>query len=111
MTTIRISGVGVSAKTTTVTHATHFTKTDRKIFLNCPFEEKDAAKALGARWDNAEKMWYITERQKIEDFKKWISISERSQLDPQSKSSPSSFATSSRGGVVAGSKKRKLDES
>ena len=27
--------------------------------LYVPFEEKDAAKALGAKWDNEKKTWYV----------------------------------------------------
>ncbi len=30
-----------------------------KIYLNVPYEEKDKAKALGARWDKNAKKWYI----------------------------------------------------
>ena len=29
-----------------------------KTFLNVPFEEKDKAKRLGAKWDFANKKWY-----------------------------------------------------
>ncbi|QWF71808.1 hypothetical protein KEF85_04875 [Methylomonas paludis] len=32
---------------------------DAKIYLNVPYPEKDAAKALGARWDAANKKWYV----------------------------------------------------
>lgn len=45
----------------------------KKIYLNVPYEEKEEAKKLGAKWDNAEKSWYCTispgENNK---FKKWI---------------------------------------
>ena len=30
-----------------------------KIYLNVPYAEKDAAKALGAKWDAAKKKWYV----------------------------------------------------
>ena len=30
-----------------------------RIYLAVPFDEKDQAKALGARWDKAVKAWYI----------------------------------------------------
>ncbi|MFI3136422.1 MAG: DUF5710 domain-containing protein, partial [Methylococcaceae bacterium] len=33
---------------------------DSKIYLNVPFAQKDEAKALGARWDAAQKKWYIS---------------------------------------------------
>ncbi len=29
-----------------------------KTYLNVPFAQKDAAKALGAKWDPAKKRWY-----------------------------------------------------
>nr|MDP2192790.1 DUF5710 domain-containing protein [Rhodoferax sp.] len=32
-----------------------------RINLVTPFAEKDAVKALGARWDAAKKIWYITD--------------------------------------------------
>jgi len=32
--------------------------TNAKNYLNVPYAEKDAAKALGARWDPAKKQWY-----------------------------------------------------
>lgn len=39
--------------------ANALTMADSKIYLNVPYAEKDAAKALGARWDAANKSWYI----------------------------------------------------
>jgi hypothetical protein len=32
-----------------------------RINFVTPFAEKDAVKALGARWDAAKKCWYITD--------------------------------------------------
>ena len=32
--------------------------TSNRIYLEVPFEEKDEAKALGARWDGAKKLWW-----------------------------------------------------
>jgi len=36
-------------------------KTDKghRIYLNVPYEEKDAAKKLGARWDPEQRKWYV----------------------------------------------------
>jgi len=42
------------------------------IYLNCPFTEKDQAKALGARWDKNTKQWYIAEGTPLEPFQKWL---------------------------------------
>ena len=30
-----------------------------KIYLHVPYEEKDKAKKLGAKWDASRKKWYI----------------------------------------------------
>ena len=30
-----------------------------KIYINCPYSEKDDCKQLGARWDNECRKWYI----------------------------------------------------
>lgn len=44
-----------------------------RINLNCPFSEKDEAKALGARWDAARKVWYIENVEDLTPFMRWIS--------------------------------------
>lgn len=43
-----------------------------RINLTTPFAEKDAAKALGARWDSARKIWYIVDPQDLAPFMRWI---------------------------------------
>lgn len=43
-----------------------------RINLVTPFAEKDAAKALGARWDAAKKLWYITDVTDLTPFLRWI---------------------------------------
>jgi len=44
---------------------------DSKTYLNVPFAEKDAAKALGARWDAANKKWYVSSDKDITLFAQW----------------------------------------
>jgi hypothetical protein len=44
-----------------------------RINLVTPFAEKDAVKALGARWDAAKKCWYIVDIADFTPFKRWIS--------------------------------------
>jgi len=39
--------------------------------LKVPFAEKDAAKALGARWDAANKLWYVADKADMAPFAKW----------------------------------------
>ena len=43
-----------------------------RINLKTPFAEKDAARALGARWDAARKIWYITDVADLTPFMRWI---------------------------------------
>lgn len=42
-----------------------------KIYLNVPYAQKDAVKALGARWDAANKKWYVPANMDIAIFAKW----------------------------------------
>ncbi|MFT5532159.1 MAG: hypothetical protein ACI8WM_002051 [Burkholderiaceae bacterium] len=41
------------------------------IFLTVPFAEKDQAKALGARWNAAQKKWYVPDGANSGLFEKW----------------------------------------
>jgi hypothetical protein len=43
-----------------------------RINLITPFAEKDAVKALGARWDGTKKLWYITDVANLTPFMRWI---------------------------------------
>ncbi len=40
--------------------------------LNVPFREKEAAKALGARWDRKEKSWYVPAGTDLNRVAKWL---------------------------------------
>ncbi len=42
-----------------------------KTYLNVPYAEKDAAKALGAKWDSTKKKWYAPKNGELSTFKKW----------------------------------------
>ncbi|MCF6203393.1 MAG: DUF5710 domain-containing protein [Methylococcaceae bacterium] len=42
-----------------------------KIYLNVPYAEKDAAKALGAKWDATKKKWYVPMGTEVSPFLKW----------------------------------------
>lgn len=50
----------------------HFESETNKIYLNVPFEEKDQAKGLGAKWDFNERKWYFTDINKKDLFEKWM---------------------------------------
>lgn len=43
-----------------------------RINLVTPFAEKEAVKALGARWDAAKKLWYIVDVADLTPFARWI---------------------------------------
>jgi hypothetical protein len=46
-----------------------------RIDLKVPFAEKDAAKALGARWDAAKKIWYVKDVADFTPMSQWIPVS------------------------------------
>lgn len=41
------------------------------VYIKVPFDEKDEAKGLGARWDNTKKSWYCNKKD-ADKFSKWI---------------------------------------
>lgn len=41
-------------------------------YLNVNFKEKDAAKALGARWDGGTRQWYVPEGRELTPFSQWL---------------------------------------
>ena len=42
-----------------------------QLRLSVPFEQKDAVKALGARWLSTEKCWYVPHGLDINVFSRW----------------------------------------
>ena len=44
------------------------------VYLSCPFDEKDDAKALGARWDPKVRKWYVPADRDPGPFAKWIKV-------------------------------------
>ena len=43
-----------------------------KTYLNVAYAEKDAAKALGARWDPDKKKWYVPPDKDVAQFTQWL---------------------------------------
>jgi len=41
-------------------------------FLTVPFKDKDAAKVLGARWDAAQRQWFVPEGRELAPFAVWL---------------------------------------
>lgn len=50
-----------------------YQKTKNKIYLNVPYDEKDEAKKMGAKWDKSKKRWYIEpkNRYKLQMMGRW----------------------------------------
>ena len=69
---------------------------DSKTYLNVPFAQKDAAKALGARWDAANKKWYVPADKDITLFVQWQSQSGTMESPPAMTSKPKTRATSTK---------------
>jgi len=44
-----------------------------RTYLKVPFSQKDAAKALGAKWDATVSRWYVPETIELAPFSSWIS--------------------------------------
>ena len=38
---------------------------NEKVFFNVPFSEKDTAKAMGARFDGENKLWYANDNESL----------------------------------------------
>lgn len=43
-----------------------------RIYLNCPYSEKDECKSLGGKWDKDQKKWYIPPGLQKNKFNKWF---------------------------------------
>ena len=81
--------------------------------LKVPFAEKDAAKALGARWDAANKIWYVVDKPDMTPFAKWSpaprdaaasSPASAPSASTASRSPAAKLATPTEGITVVGSK-------
>ena len=51
--------------------------------LAVPYEEKDEAKALGARWDRQEKSWFAPAGAAMEPLKRWLPENQASRQEPR----------------------------
>lgn len=75
-----------------------------RIDLVTPFAEKDAAKALGARWDSVKKTWYIQNVADLTPFLRWIPAATHGAATPADRpvapAKPAAKAASGGGGTV-----------
>ena len=52
------------------------------ISLKVPFNEKDQAKALGARWNAEMKLWYVPQGVDVAPFEKWFTTTGPTVVTP-----------------------------
>ncbi len=50
-------------------------------YLNVSFKDKDAAKALGARWDGLQKQWFVPPGRELAPFAQWLPKGAPSDFD------------------------------
>lgn len=62
-----------------------------RIYLDCPFEDKDQCKQAGGRWDASERKWYITDEMDTTPFSKWLKDSSELQGKTTGKRYPRAF--------------------
>ena len=43
-----------------------------RVYLDCPYEEKNKCKKLGGQWDAKRRQWYVSGSKDIEPFKEWL---------------------------------------
>lgn len=43
-----------------------------RVSLKVPYEQKDSAKAFGAKWDALKKEWFLTDPEDLTPFMRWI---------------------------------------
>ncbi|MFC7420688.1 DUF5710 domain-containing protein [Iodobacter arcticus] len=63
-----------------------------RVNLKVPFAEKDSAKALGAKWDAAKKLWYIVDKADLSPYSQWIDQKVATSAAPQASTEKTSFA-------------------
>ena len=80
---------------------THETLAEHKTYLALPFNENQVAKALGAKFDPQEKLWYVPEGTDLKPFEKWLpKLSEHATVDLENARGSLKDAIEKMGGVV-----------
>jgi hypothetical protein len=44
----------------------------QRTYLNVPYAQKDAAKSLGARWDQGARRWFVPSKLPTDQFNQWL---------------------------------------
>ena len=50
----------------------HMLRRDTRVYLECPYHEKDLVKELGARWDTTQRRWYASPGINLEPLAPWM---------------------------------------
>lgn len=66
--------------------------TTPNISLKVPFNEKDQAKALGARWNAELKLWYVPQGLNAAPFEKWFTNTPAATIGNNTKVTKQSMA-------------------
>jgi exodeoxyribonuclease VII large subunit len=53
------------------------------VFIDCPFSDKDEAKALGARFHSGRKSWFVPAGTPLEPFRKWLPLDVLRDVAPE----------------------------
>lgn len=66
---------------------------ESKTYLTVPYAQKDAAKALGAKWDAQQKKWFVPGHLDIALFAQWP-VAAVTEVDPSAATKPQSIPSS-----------------
>ena len=53
---------------------------NNRFYLNCPYDNKEDCKALGGRWDNDARKWYVPDDADRNLFKEWWPLNSSKHL-------------------------------
>jgi putative DNA primase/helicase len=59
-----------------------------KIYLSVPFDDKDAVKSAGGRWDGEKKQWYYLSDTELAKFSKWKTSQDTTSSNKSNNSKP-----------------------
>ena len=43
-----------------------------RVYLDCPYEQKNKCKKLGGQWDAKKRSWYVSGSTDLEPFREWV---------------------------------------
>ena len=59
------------------------TNKSQRIYLDCPYQDKDECKALGARWDKEKRRWYVPANLSPLPFVEWMDDRQRDLVEEE----------------------------